>query len=246
MLRKDHPHLTRAPIAEAVIDFKVTVDPKLRVESLETGHVRLLDDYPVKRVMHNLEVRSFFSPKTVEGGQEIKDEVIGYRFETSDGGRMVQFRIDGFTLNKLRPYTSWDEVFQEAWRCWIIYSEIAKPIDIARIAVRFINQTVLPERQPPVYLSNAPQLGQAVPGAPLTAFMFHAQLKIADNVNAAVLQMTEADAPTAGLPYVLDIDVSRTGYLANDRLPELFAELRNIKNDIFFNTVTHQALELWK
>jgi uncharacterized protein (TIGR04255 family) len=68
----------------------------------------------------------------------------GYFWKTSDEKTIVQFRVDGFTFNRLRPYTSWTELFPQALDLWHLYSRVSRPEVITRLAVRYINRIPLP------------------------------------------------------------------------------------------------------
>ena len=53
---------------------------------------------------------------------------------------VAQFNRDSFVFSRLQPYQSWEQLEQEAIRLWEIYMEIAKPRDIQRLGVRFVNR----------------------------------------------------------------------------------------------------------
>src|SRR5262249_9107418 len=61
-------------------------------------------------------------------------------FHSADGRDVVQFRNDGFTYNRLAPYTSGDAVIEEALRVWPAYLEVLARPDVKRIAMRYINR----------------------------------------------------------------------------------------------------------
>ncbi len=46
--------------------------------------------------------------------------------KTPDRLNVAQFRRDGFTFNRLRPYTKWEEIRPEALRLWQLYTAKAK------------------------------------------------------------------------------------------------------------------------
>lgn len=76
------------------------------------------------------------------------------------------------------------------------------------------------------------------------------RLVIPEPKTQAVAVITEMMEPIAdsskALPLILDIDVFREAALdVNDRIWETFESLRNLKNDIFFKSVTPKAKELF-
>ncbi len=65
-------------------------------------------------------------------------------YVSEDEVKLVQFRLDGFTFNRSKPYTSWEQVFPEAFGLWKEYVSLAAPEFVNRIAVRYINRLDLP------------------------------------------------------------------------------------------------------
>ena len=57
----------------------------------------------------------------------------------------MQFRINGFTFNRLKPYTSWGDILPQVKDLWSLYIDIASPESITRIAVRYINNIEIPK-----------------------------------------------------------------------------------------------------
>ena len=45
---------------------------------------------------------------------------------------LVDFRADGFTYNRLQPYTSWDAVLPEALGLWELFVQTVVPVSITR------------------------------------------------------------------------------------------------------------------
>jgi uncharacterized protein (TIGR04255 family) len=176
----------------------------------------------------------------------------GYLFQSRDGKRIVQARLDGFTFNKLKPYDDWNTLREEAKELWGRYVDIARPEVAHRIALRYINRIELPLPIPDFkdYVRTAPDIA---PGIPQAVQNFFLRLEIPYSSGAlAILTETVQPPPDPAsaqrLPLILDIDVIR----AESFLPpytdiwEKFEELRNIKNDIFFNTITPKAEELFQ
>src|SRR5436190_21056320 len=82
----------------------------------------------------------------------------GLLFYSEDEKAVVQFRLDGFTFNKLQPYSSWEEIFPETWRLWALYQSAIGNVQITRLAVRYINRLALPSGDFGRYLTALPQL----------------------------------------------------------------------------------------
>ena len=118
------PHLSKAPIVEAIVDFRARLPADFDVARFKELHPQFQADYPMvedrKLVEHKIEQSTGEMPS-----HSTKDHgVIGYFFRSTDKANIVQFRRDGFTFNRRQPYTSWEQVFPEAIRFWKIYTEI--------------------------------------------------------------------------------------------------------------------------
>lgn len=245
----EHPHLANAPIVEAVIDWRVKLPTQFDITRLKEPKELLSRGYsPVD------EQRQFEHIFQQTAGSEPQQSfrhlgVQAYRFRSTDGTRIANLKRDGFSFSRLKPYTSWDEVFNEAFELWRIYFSVAQPEEISRIAVRYINRLLIPLpiigfadylTAPPALPKNAPQH--------LSAFFAQAVVHDAEGRIAANITQAIESGPQAGkLPILLDIDAYMNKPLEpnDDLFRNLFAELREMKNRIFFSSLTTKAVELF-
>jgi uncharacterized protein (TIGR04255 family) len=260
------PHLNKAPIVEAIIDFRVRLPADFDIARFKALHSQFQADYPhvedKKLVEHKFEHTLGKQPS-----HSVKDHgTHGYFFRSTDNANVVQFSRNGFTFNRLKPYTSWEEVFPEAARFWKLYVETSAPIDIPRIAVRYINRLMLPGPQLEFseYLAAPPALpgGPAsslatllehpkVEGAPRFVSGFVSRVVINDpesDITAAVVQALEPPSEDRYIPVILDIDVfqENVSNLSPDDVLTRFEKLREMKNRAFFGSITDKTLEMVK
>lgn len=242
------PHLNNAPITEAIIDFRVRLPGAFEILRLKEAHAQLSADYPTLEerqvTQQQFEQRPGQPPKLAVRSQG----VLGYRFRSADNKSIVQFRRNGFTFNRLKPYPSWDQVFPEACRLWKIYSTVAHPEEISRIAVRFINRLPipLPNLEFSDYLTAPPALPHGIPQS-LSGFL--TQVVIQDPETKLAANVVQALEPPLNEQYVsmiLDIDVYQrdVSQLTLEAVLGQFAKLREMKNRIFFGSLTEKALAL--
>jgi uncharacterized protein (TIGR04255 family) len=237
-------HLKNAPIVEAVIDFRVV--PRDGVSSLDFRELRSQVGamYADQNPMQSIEAKFGLGPGRFTDSREIQDIGVLFKGESV----VAQFRIDGFTFNKLAPYTSWDEVFAEALRLWRIYVEAAKPVELTRVAVRYVNRLQLPN---PADLSKYLEVPPALP-APISHRMqeYLTRFVIVDrdrDASAVIIQALERSLEPAVMSLLFDIDAFRDDALAPDdsSIPEVFQRLRELKNEIFFATLTETTVEMY-
>lgn len=243
-------HLINAPIVEALIDIRAKLPKSFEVEKFKSLKDRLHETYP------KVEERRLFS-----GGFEIqkgktsqfsKDMGLhGFFFKTEDELYVAQFRVDGFTFSRLKPYTSWEEVLPIARRMWSLYVEIGSPEFITRIAVRYINQLKIPFQfeQFSEILEAPPTLPEGVPdkvSSFLTRQVVHDPVT---GIAVNFIQALEGRTPDEqNIVVLLDIDAYKLqDFEPNDeRVFQEFETLRTMKNRFFFNSITERIVRLFE
>ena len=136
-------HLKNAPITEALLDIRVRAKAGFNSASFTGLPPSLSTDFP-KRVEYNaIKVEMQIPADTPPEIQELGLQGIFYK--SDDEKYVAQFRIDGFTLNRLKPYTSWDDFSAHAQALWEVYVEQAQPELVTRLALRYINHLPLPK-----------------------------------------------------------------------------------------------------
>ena len=240
-------HLTNAPITEALIDLQVKLPADVQVEKLKSAHELISANYP--QVMERRRWASQVQFKKEKPPTQVTSETgpDGYLFISSVPKQMVQFRLDGFTFNRFKPYETWELMRDEAYRLWKIYVQIAAPDMITRIAVRYINhlQLPLPVTDFGLYLAAPPR----VPGQqPHFVNSFLSRVVIIDSLTGAAANIGQALESISQGRVILDIDVFKGGdfRVDVDDAWDLLNELRHFKNRIFFESVTDQTLRLYE
>jgi len=249
-------HLKNAPITEAMVDFRVKLPKDFKAEQFLPLKERIKDRYPT-----NEEARGFKGGIKIEKGVQISQfaestGLQGLLFKSEDAKNIAQFRSDGFTFNRLQPYTSWGDVFPEARKLWGSYLEIAAPEMITRIAVRYINhlRIPLPIRDLAQYVTapptvpHDPSVGFDIPEH-LSSFLMRMRVhepesKIAANITQAFEESVDPEYAII----ILDIDVYLTAELAvNDQvIIPVFDQMHDMKNTIFFNSITEDTARLFE
>jgi uncharacterized protein (TIGR04255 family) len=99
--------------------------------------------------------------------------------------------MDGFTFNRLKPYTGWAQVLPQALELWRIYVEEFGPLSVTRIAVRYINRLTLPA--PVVNMSRYLTAPPTVPaGAPQSLRGFLQRIVLEDTAAGLTARVTQA------------------------------------------------------
>jgi uncharacterized protein (TIGR04255 family) len=238
-------HLRNAPIVEAIIDFRVARQEQLTPDVFSSLEESIGGQYAKKSP-----IRLFQGYFGVDNGRLVDPSQsqidLGWRYQTEH--EVAQFRVDGFTFSKIERYTTWEDVFAEAFRLWEIYRRLAEPTQVSRLAVRYINRMQLTGNVDiGQYLEAPPTLPAPIPQR-LREFL--TRVYVDDNgtgASAVIVQALEKSMDPNMFPILLDIDAFREVALPPDHpsLPEIFERLRKLKNDIFYASVTERTVEIY-
>ncbi len=238
-----------APIIEALIDIRTQLRQSVTLADLEALHDDIKSQYPEKQ--KRMLWQGLFQ---LEGEKQpsatTQSKVMGYLFKSADALQITQFRLDGFSFSRLRPYTEWEKVYAEARRLWKIYCARTKPARVTRLATRYINSIEISSKQFDYddYLTAAPKVP---PGIPQLVEHFFTRLVVPfrDHEATAIIMQTPSDKQDPiKTAIILDIDVFKDVSLAPDdpKIDEIFAILREIKNKAFFSSITERTMELFR
>ena len=242
------PLLQRAPIVEAVLDFRAPFKKNWEASNLKGLLLERLVGYPV--VEEQRIIAAGFAQQVGNPPQMNLADLgcHGLLFRSQDGLKVAQFRRDGFTFSRLAPYERWETFAEEAQKQWLIYVELGQPEVIQRLAVRFINRLLLPAdgfklneylQQPP-----KPPLGLEWP---FHGF-FHQSTFAVPATDLAVTLVLTNENPVGSppqIPLLLDIDVFvKSPILPTEDLTARLQEMRLNKNLAFFRSLSDKAISL--
>ncbi len=236
------PHLSRAPITEALLDVRVPLPAgRTLAEITDAFSLAVAADYPERRPIQQLQAQLAFGD---DGGGAVTSAqlIIGEIFWTSDKKRAVQARLDGFSVNQVGSYRNWETITNEAKVRWKAYVAAAKPERVVRCAARFINRLEVPVGDDlRKHLLTFAEVGSALPPL-LDDYSFRCVVPFGDGRRAAI---TQATVPSDGVGnantrvLLLDIDAFSEREFAPDSadLWSEFDKLREIKNSCFFDSL---------
>ncbi len=243
-------NLPNAPIVEAVIDIGVEFSKAPDQERLAAFQDRLEGRYPNKQVRNAWSGRFEFRPDKepvarADGGP------VGYLFRSADAKQVIQARRNGFGFSRTKPYQDWESFSIEAKALWNRYRTFTKPKKVNRVGLRYINRMALPLPFADFseYLLTAPEIAAGLPQA-MASFFFRVVLP--DEESKAVIVITEtideAESNPQTVSVIFDIDVFRSGTfpVEGDKLWPVIERLHDVKNRVFFESITDKAKELFK
>jgi uncharacterized protein (TIGR04255 family) len=236
---RDFPHLVHAPIVEAAIHWQVTPGQTLEREGLKKELTERFCGYTL-RVQQQLEAALRASPEGVETRQRTHWD--GFRLTSADEKYVCQVRPNAVIFSRLTPYENWANFVAEAWRFWESFVELAAPVAIDRLGVRFINQMAIKsEETASDFVNETPDLLESI-GLHPDAFFRQDTYQTPDqpyrvNLVRAIQGAQPPMVPQRSL--IVDIDAFTTGPTKVDRtvVEQRLKELRFLKNLVFFNFI---------
>lgn len=246
------PRLAQAPIVEAVIEIRAQAEAPWEEPAITEQLKTMLPDYPTlqsqQQFMH--EVKIEFGQKTEGVIQNLGWK--GLRFESADKLHIAQFNRDGFLFSHLLPYDSWEQFCSEGLRLWLLHVALAKPAEIHRLGLRFINRMMLSIEGEKLedYLQILPQNPQGL-DLPIGGFFHLEELRVPGYPYAINIRrmIQPPDVPAVKeIGIILDIDVFtiQPFELQSGMLERYLAEMRWLKNKVFYGSITPKAVEKFK
>lgn len=240
------------PIIEAVLDIDCDMPPGVDVAALESpARAALRDLYPKVRTLflqeHTIEARADTPPS-----MSVRRGVQALQFLQEDEKQLVQLRGQGFSFNRLAPYSSLDDYLPEMERTWRVFVGLSSPAQVRIVRLRYINRILLPMQEGRVTLSEYVRIGPELPDdthLTLTGFLNSLAAVEAKTGNRVNIILTSQLPEDKRLPLILDIEAAADGPLEPLDWPAILARiqsLRRLKNVIFGSTLTEECLKLFQ
>lgn len=244
--------LAHAPIVEAVLDIDCDMLPGHELGALaDRARAAYGDQYP----KFGKQFRQGFQIQPLPGAPpRLSTERLGIQalqFRYADEKQVVQVREQGFSFNRLAPYTSLGDYLPEIERTWRLFVELASPTQIRTIRLRYINRILLPLLAGRVDLDDYLRAGPRLPDAEGLEFVGfldqHSALELNTGNQVNIVLTTQQPEPDA-LPLILDITALReeAGEPQNwDWIQTRILSLRRLKNRMFMNSLTERCMEMF-
>jgi uncharacterized protein (TIGR04255 family) len=237
------PNLSKAPIVEGLIDIRVAVMPPAALDTLKACCDGLAAEFPAREDLRQITGQLTLSPAGTSFQQA--DAPQGFLLRSADRKWAAQYRLDGFTISRLDPYTSWDELRRCAVKLWSDYLDAAKPTKIVRLATRFINRIPLPLDVPfDTVFTTTFQISSSLPQS-VAGYLL--RIVVPFEQEAAMATITQAlEVNKQACVFDLDVFSEDQEGIPADAIWNRLDILRGIKNRLFFESLTPSALEQFK
>lgn len=241
--------LKNAPIVEAIIDIRIKKRSEFDVKLVEHLHDKIRESYPNIAPQLMFETKFEFKKDEIPASKMKEPIINGYMFTTLDKKQVFQARLDGFTFNRLKPYEKWNNFRDEAKKLWEIYKELIMP-EVTRIALRYVNKFDIPIPSTALgeYLNAPPIIPKGLPEGMLgfltRVIIYEPEIK----ANAVITQVLEQIVENKFASIILDIDAffQQEEGIKEDEIWHIYENLKDLKNKIFFLSITEKTKELFK
>jgi uncharacterized protein (TIGR04255 family) len=252
MINKATTLIRNPPIVEAVFDVECDLPPGVDLAALAgPSHERFGDRYPKFREQflrgYRTEVQAELLPK-----MSTQLGVQAFQFLQDDERQLVQLRAQGFSFNRLAPYSSLDDYLPEIERTWRLYADLVSPVQIRVVRLRYINRILVPMTENSVdldeFLNISPRL-QDEESWELSSFLNQHVAIEKETGNQLNLVLSVQLPVNERLPVILDITVASASIAEPADWSNIFrlvGSLRSLKNRIFLNTLTPKCIELFQ
>jgi uncharacterized protein (TIGR04255 family) len=243
--------LNHPPIVEAVLDFDCDMPPGFNLDALEEiARSTFRAQYPKFQPQFFEQHR--FETKQNEPSKHFATRILqAFHFFHTDLKQLVQIRTQGFSFNRLPPYTILDDYLPEIRRTWELFIQIASPVQIRAIRLRCVNRILLPITEGQVELAEYFQVSPKLPDKDKLQFAsFLNQHSAIERGTGFHVDIVLASQPPeqAHLPVVLDIAVANSKSTKPDDWDSIFGQiqpLRALQVRLFRNTLTDKCLNLF-
>lgn len=233
-----YPH---APIVEAVLFIKFKKLQGNSVSEFLEFHKQIKEKFPIvqEKLAKSLQI------KVDSIDFDNKTEKIGYFFKTEDSPEIFQTDLEGCAFHRLKPYTNWNNFFNEAKYFCSMFLEHFPELNDFKLSLKYINEILVPKTEElSEYINFLPLV--PVPWRTKCYKNFFMQVKLPSEDDGQTIILTETmKAPQENkIPLILDIEVTQK--ITSQIDWQEFDKLRNLKNLIFENCLTSKTKELFK
>lgn len=203
-------HYERAPIIEALIEIQVRLAPEATAEPLLKLALGAEREFPTSKPMLQGNIDVALAP-TTDPKVAASSRTFGHEFRTANGTEVLRARLDGFSYHRLEPYTHWEDWSPRARTWWAKYLDIARPEEVTRLAVRYVNRLNIPDgAELGEYLLTTPEVAPGLPQA-LSRYSMHLAIPYQDNDQALIIRQATVDRPAEFAGHILlDLEVTRS------------------------------------
>ncbi|MFQ6609152.1 MAG: TIGR04255 family protein [Fidelibacterota bacterium] len=236
-----------APIIEAVCEFRLTPETQwdLTIPGLFYEKVReefaKKEDHPIREVTF---------AGTSQGLQQKVQAIERVRFLTDDKKTFVQLGPRVLSINKLKPYASWEEFKPKIEKAFTALTSVVEINSIQRIGLRYINRIDISGQKVDMdeYFDFNPHLGKNLPQDMLN-FIVGCTFPFHEGQDSCKIQLTDAiPNDSESVSFILDLDyfLAKAETVAKDTALEWVESAHDNLENVFEGCITGSLRKVFK
>ncbi|MDR2690715.1 MAG: TIGR04255 family protein [Dysgonamonadaceae bacterium] len=243
------PNLNVPPVILSIFQIKyqkegIKLNDFLKYDTLlKRKYLNRIDNYHA-----NIDMPRTFTPgiSTVTGKADTK--INSYTYFSKDHKQNLIIEETSITYTDENKYTGWENFKQKSLDSIEMFHEILNQSTIKRISIRFVNRFSLEYLSDPLeYFTTT--ISSAKPDGlpyPLVEYAFKLKTIIPDTNIYSYINQTTVPVNEKQTDYIFDIDILELTDLLFDKdlISDKMEKLREIKNNLFFNSLTQKAINL--
>ena len=170
-------------------------------------------------------------------------------FQSSDELRSLVLTQNTFAFLNSGEYENWEAFNGEAKKLWELFQKYVNPANVIQRSIRYIDSIPIPNPLGHIedWLSTYLTIGKGLLDTVDSYYVSYSYSFEKSNITVNVSQ-TIGSPESGSTPILLDFDVVELNKVpsTSEDLWAVFSELRTIKNNLFFMSITDKTLELLK
>lgn len=244
----NYTNLKNPPVVIALFQLKYTGDIKL--SDFLTYENSIKHALPIRR--DKIEVGIDLGKTSIHLGETkiegtTNAEIKSYVFMSKDQKMKFEVSIDTITFTDEHQYTGWKDFSKNVFSLLDKVKPILEHIQIKRTSVRFINRFTFPNFENPQKYFNTMVTSTEPQGFyPINQYGFRLIMDVPDTEIYSIVNHNVETISNGQYLYTFDIDVLDNQNLVYDRdtLSPNLEKLRDIKNKLFFESITKETIDL--
>lgn len=249
--------LANPPIIEAIIEFRFKPAATSTLEQLSRFSKRYKAVYPKCAEVFEQMVQFNVQPGSdVQTDAATSSRAIGFRLENFKGDRVIVSSIDRLVISIKSPYPEWPTLKDHALEIYNDYCGLLSAQLLTRVGMRFINHLdieVVEGFDFDHYLRTMPSL-PVFEGIPNSLVSFNTEVTIPfekEKCYATVRQSfggqdSKKDSNSVVLIFDSDVYCEIDTPMTEEEIDNLLENMRDIKNRLFFGSLTDKAMEAYR
>lgn len=239
--------LKNPPIKEAIIrvSFKDNVDVESLNKFCKSSFIK--ENYPIRQNLMALEIKSTMGVKSTTTAHKHE----GFLLNCGEGcNKSIQSKVGQLSFHNTDKYLGWELFYEEFKKIWKNYYNTIGRIDIIQLGVRYINQLHfdLPLKDGiEEFLKILPTIPNGI-NKDLNNFFMQLNIPNDNQTLNGIITQTLRDVSKNKLQVLLDLNVVKTKNIngSSEEIWQSFDDIRNFKNQLFFNSLTNKTIQQYE